>query len=66
MKLKKLIITLGLGACILMTGCGSSSSTAQSGGADTSSKASASAEGADIQKILEIFLDLLLLLQEPF
>lgn len=51
MKLKRLIIALGLGACMLMTGCGSSSSTSQSQGTDTSSKASSSAEGADIQKI---------------
>lgn len=50
MKLKNLIIALGLGACMFMTGCGSSSAKSQSQGSDTS-KVVSSTEGADIQKI---------------
>lgn len=52
MKLKKLIIALGLGTCMLMTGCGGSGGTATaSGSADSSSASSASSDGSDIQKI---------------
>lgn len=49
MKLKKLIIALGLGVCMLMTGCGGSGGATASSGSD--SKAASSSEGADIQKI---------------
>ena len=49
MRLKKLIIALGLGVCMLMTGCGGAGGTTASSGSD--SKAVSSSEGADIQKI---------------
>lgn len=48
MKLRKLIIALGLGACMLMTGCGGSGTSTTSGSSDAST---ASSDGADIQKI---------------
>ncbi|MGM9934323.1 transporter substrate-binding domain-containing protein [uncultured Clostridium sp.] len=48
MKLRKLIIALGLGACMLMTGCGGAETSTASGSADTST---ASSDGSDIQKI---------------
>ncbi len=48
MKLRKLIIALGLGACMLMTGCGGSGTSTTSGSSDAST---ASSHGADIQKI---------------
>ena len=44
MKLKKVILALGLGACIMMTGCGSAQSANSSGG-------SSSSEGKEIQAI---------------
>ncbi|WP_294402315.1 transporter substrate-binding domain-containing protein [uncultured Clostridium sp.] len=49
MKLRKLIIALGLGVCMLMTGCGGTGATTASSGSD--SQAASSSEGADIQKI---------------
>lgn len=52
MKLRKLVIALGLGACIVMTGCGKTDSTSTSASADNASTSSSgSSNGADIQKI---------------
>lgn len=49
MKLKKIIVAIGLGACLLMTGCGS---TAQSSSSSSgSSSSAATADGGAIQKI---------------
>ena len=44
MKLKKVILALGLGACIMMTGCGSTQAANNSGGGSSS-------EGKEIQAI---------------
>ena len=48
MKLKKIIIAIGLGACLLMTGCGS---TGQSSSSASGSSTSSSSSRSDIQKI---------------
>lgn len=47
MKLRKLIIALGLGACMIMTGCGGTESSPTSGNAGSESSSSGSA----VQKI---------------
>lgn len=52
MKLNKFLLVLGLGACIMITGCGSSSVTSNGGTQDNSKTSSVgSGDGKDIQAI---------------